>query len=45
MDANWIFLLVRTDKQAKKQEGICFLLVRYDDAGHHRAADHQPRYA
>ena len=27
MDANWIFLLVRTDKQAKKQEGISFLLV------------------
>ena len=26
-DANWIFLLVRTDKQAKKQEGISFLLV------------------
>jgi alkylation response protein AidB-like acyl-CoA dehydrogenase len=25
-DANWIFLLVRTDKQAKKQEGISFLL-------------------
>ena len=27
MDANWIFLLVRTDKAAKKQEGISFLLV------------------
>jgi alkylation response protein AidB-like acyl-CoA dehydrogenase len=27
MDANWIFLLVRTDKHAKKQEGISFLLV------------------
>ena len=26
-DANWIFLLVRTDKSAKKQEGISFLLV------------------
>ena len=26
-DANWIFLLVRTDRQAKKQEGISFLLV------------------
>ena len=26
-DANWIFLLVRTDKNAKKQEGISFLLV------------------
>ena len=30
MDANWIFLLVRTDKQAKKQEGISFLLVPMD---------------
>jgi alkylation response protein AidB-like acyl-CoA dehydrogenase len=27
MDANWIFLLVRTNKAAKKQEGISFLLV------------------
>jgi alkylation response protein AidB-like acyl-CoA dehydrogenase len=27
MDANWCFLLVRTDKNAKKQEGISFLLV------------------
>ncbi len=26
-DANWIFLLVRTDPAAKKQEGISFLLV------------------
>lgn len=26
-DANWIFLLVRTDKAAKKQQGISFLLV------------------
>lgn len=26
-DANWIFLLVRTDKDAKKQEGISFLLA------------------
>jgi alkylation response protein AidB-like acyl-CoA dehydrogenase len=26
-DANWCFLLVRTDKAAKKQEGISFLLV------------------
>ena len=26
-DANWIFLLVRTDKTVKKQEGISFLLV------------------
>ncbi|GGG35232.1 acyl-CoA dehydrogenase [Caldovatus sediminis] len=33
MDANWIFLLVRTDKQAKKQEGISFLLVPMDTPG------------
>ncbi len=33
MDANWIFLLVRTDKQAKKQEGISFLLVPMDAPG------------
>jgi alkylation response protein AidB-like acyl-CoA dehydrogenase len=26
-DANWIFLLVRTDKTAKKQEGISFLVA------------------
>lgn len=26
-DANWIFCLVRTDKGAKKQEGISFLLI------------------
>ncbi len=26
-DANWIYLLVRTNKTAKKQEGISFLLV------------------
>ena len=26
-DADWIFLLVRTDKTVKKQEGISFLLV------------------
>ncbi len=32
-DANWIFLLVRTDKGAKKQEGISFLLVPMDSAG------------
>jgi len=32
-DANWIFLLVRTDKQAKKQEGISFLLVPTDAPG------------
>jgi alkylation response protein AidB-like acyl-CoA dehydrogenase len=33
MDANWIFLLVRTDKTAKKQEGISFLLVPMDSPG------------
>ena len=33
MDANWIFLLVRTDKQAKKQEGISFLLVAMNTPG------------
>jgi len=33
MDANWIFLLVRTDKQATKQEGISFLLVPMDTPG------------
>ncbi len=32
-DANWIFLLVRTDKAAKKQEGISFLLVPMDSPG------------
>jgi alkylation response protein AidB-like acyl-CoA dehydrogenase len=32
-DANWIFLLVRTDKQAKKQEGISFLLVDMNSPG------------
>jgi alkylation response protein AidB-like acyl-CoA dehydrogenase len=26
-DADWIFLLVRTDKEVKKQQGISFLLV------------------
>jgi alkylation response protein AidB-like acyl-CoA dehydrogenase len=33
MDANWIFLLVRTNKSAKRQEGISFLLVPMDSAG------------
>lgn len=33
MDANWIFLLVRTDKGAKKQEGISFLLVDMNTPG------------
>lgn len=32
-DANWIFLLVRTDAQAKKQEGISFLLVDMNTPG------------
>ena len=32
-DANWIYLLVRTDKAAKKQEGISFLLVPMDRPG------------
>ena len=32
-DANWIFLLVRTDRDAKKQEGISFLLVPMDSPG------------
>ena len=32
-DANWIFLLVRTDKAAKKQEGISFLLVPLHQPG------------
>ncbi|MCX7367386.1 MAG: acyl-CoA dehydrogenase family protein [Alphaproteobacteria bacterium] len=33
MDANWCFLLVRTDKNAKKQEGISFLLVDMNTPG------------
>jgi alkylation response protein AidB-like acyl-CoA dehydrogenase len=32
-DADWIFALVRTDKQAKKQEGISFLLIPMDAPG------------
>lgn len=32
-DANWIFMLVRTDKNAKKQEGISFLLVDVNTPG------------
>ena len=32
-DANWIFLLARTDRAAKKQEGISFLLVPMDASG------------
>jgi alkylation response protein AidB-like acyl-CoA dehydrogenase len=33
MDANWIFCLVRTDKTAKKQDGISFLLIPMDTPG------------
>ena len=32
-DANWIFVLARTDKAAKKQEGISFFLVPMDAPG------------
>ncbi|MFS2012242.1 acyl-CoA dehydrogenase family protein [Azospirillum sp. CT11-132] len=32
-DANWIFLLVRTAKGGKKQEGISFLLAPMDSPG------------
>jgi alkylation response protein AidB-like acyl-CoA dehydrogenase len=32
-DANWIFMLVRTDKTAKPQQGISFLLVPMDSPG------------
>lgn len=32
-DANHIFLLVRTNKDGKKQEGISFLLVDFDQPG------------
>jgi alkylation response protein AidB-like acyl-CoA dehydrogenase len=32
-DANWIFLLVRTDATVKKQQGISFLLVPMDSPG------------
>ncbi len=31
--ANWMFALVRTDPQAKKQEGISFLLIPMDQPG------------
>lgn len=31
--ANWIFALVRTDVEAKKQEGISFLLIPMDQPG------------
>jgi alkylation response protein AidB-like acyl-CoA dehydrogenase len=32
-DANWMFMLVRTDPAARKQEGISFLLVPMDSPG------------
>ena len=32
-DANWIFCLVRTDRAAKKQEGISFLLIDMKSPG------------
>lgn len=32
-DADWIFMLVRTDKKVKKQAGISFLLVPMDAPG------------
>ena len=32
-DANWIFCLVRTEKAAKKQEGISFLLIDMSSPG------------
>ncbi len=32
-DANWIYVLARTDKDAKKQQGISFLLVPMDSPG------------
>ncbi|MCF3945409.1 acyl-CoA dehydrogenase family protein [Acidiphilium sp. AL] len=32
-DANWIFVLARTDRAAKKQEGISFFLVPMDAPG------------
>jgi len=32
-DANWIFVLARTDKSGKKQEGISFLLLPMDSPG------------
>jgi alkylation response protein AidB-like acyl-CoA dehydrogenase len=33
MDANWIYVLARTDPKAKKQEGIGFFLVPMDTQG------------
>ena len=33
MDANWMFCLVRTSKEGKKQDGISFLLIPMDTPG------------
>jgi alkylation response protein AidB-like acyl-CoA dehydrogenase len=33
MDANWIFMLVRTSSEGRKQSGISFLLVPMDSPG------------
>ena len=41
--ADWIFCLVRTDPQVKKQEGISFLLIDMRTPGHHRAPDRHHR--
>lgn len=32
-DANWMFCLVRTDKEVKKQQGISFMLIEMDTPG------------
>ena len=36
--SDWIFALVRTDPDAKKQEGITFLLIDMDDPACQRQA-------
>ncbi len=41
--ANMIFCLVRTSKEGKPQEGISFLLIDMDDAGHQGAPDRPAR--
>ena len=40
--ADWIFCLVRTDFEAKKQRGHLVPAHRHEDARHHRAADPHP---
>ena len=40
--ADWIFCLVRTDPEAKKQRGHLLPRHRHEDAGHHRAPDPSP---